>query len=194
MSKVIYLTTPEFRVSFPTVFKPRAFKGKGEEKFSINMLFPKSTDLTELKEACKAWAKETWGDDLKGIKWPFKDGDVKGKKERFKMYQGMIWCVATSKHKPQVIQPDAKTYIYDDPAAFYPGCWARCEVHPFYYENEGRGISLGLGNIQKTKDDDKFAGRPDAKDQFDPVETGSDDPANYDDDMIDSSPSETIEL
>lgn len=194
--KQTYVITPEFRVSFPVVFEPKSYRGKGQEKFSINMLFPKSTDITELKNMCKSWALSKWGEDgIKGVKWPFKDGDVKGKQDGYEMYKDTVWCVATSVHKPQIVQPDAETYI-TEAAVFYPGCYARCEVHAFDYENEGRGISIGLGNLQKTKDGEKFAGRPSAKDQFDAVETGADDPANFDDedDMVDSAPPETIEL
>jgi len=95
------------------------------------------------------------------------------------MYQGTIWCVATTKQKPQIVQPDARTYIQDDEAAFYAGCWAKAILNPFAYEGDGKGVTFGLGNLQKVRDDDPFSGRPPAADQFEPVETGADDPANY---------------
>lgn len=197
MSDSIYILTPEFRVSFPNVFTPRQFKGKGDAKYSLNAMFPKDTDLSELKQACKDAAKARWGDDLQGIKWPFKDGDVRAAKDpKFEMYKGMFWISTSTTIKPQIVAQDAKTYIRDDKGAFYPGVWARAELHTYTYEGEQRGVSLGLGNIQKVRDDTSFGGRPDAKDQFNPIESGADDASNYDggDDMIDSEVSEEIEL
>lgn len=194
-AKPVYIQTPEFRVSFPAVFKPRQFKGKGEAKYSIAMLFENGTDLEELKEACRKVARDKWGDDLDGIKWPFRNGNDKAAKKGMEAYKDTIHITASTKSRPQVIQPDAKTLIVDDEAAFYPGCYARAIVNAFTYENDGRGVSFGLGNIQKVRDGDKIGGRPAAEDQFDPVETGADDPANYaNDDMVDSGPTGAIEL
>lgn len=201
MPERIYIQSPEFRVSFPNVFKPRQYMGKGDAKFNCVLLFSKGTNLDELKDACRKVAREEWGANLKDIKWPFKDGDVhfaakeKAGKKGFEAYKGMIFCSASTTTRPQVIQPDAKTYIDGDETAFYAGCHARTILNPFTYENEGRGVSFGLGNIQKTRDDEKFGGRPPAEDQFDPVQTGADDPSNYpDDDMIDSGPAAVIDL
>ena len=45
------VTTPEFRVSFPVVFKPKKNDLSGEDEYSIVALFPKGADLTALKNA-----------------------------------------------------------------------------------------------------------------------------------------------
>ncbi|ORE90230.1 hypothetical protein ATO13_23381 [Stappia sp. 22II-S9-Z10] len=44
----------------------------------------------------------------------------------------------------------------------YAGRWCRTSVQPFFYEDErgGKGISLGLVNVQLLKHDDPLAGAP----------------------------------
>ena len=61
------LITPTFRVSFPAVFTPRkANEGdpNAVAKYSVQMIFPKTTDLTELKNAVRAAVVEKWGADF----------------------------------------------------------------------------------------------------------------------------------
>jgi len=52
--------TPKFRVSFPSVFTSKSFDG-GEAKYSVVMLFPKETDLKDLKRAVHNVATAKWG-------------------------------------------------------------------------------------------------------------------------------------
>ena len=54
------VTTPEFRLSFPAVFQPRAFQG-GEPKFSVSMIFAKDADLKALKAIAKKAVEAKWG-------------------------------------------------------------------------------------------------------------------------------------
>lgn len=90
------LITPEFRMSYPNLVTPRAFKGKsGEPVYNVEMLFP-AEQLEEFKlfdekaqefitvdvrQVASAVAKEEWaGIDVKaefqvGKNWPILTGD-----------------------------------------------------------------------------------------------------------------------
>lgn len=168
--EVQFMITPEFRVSYPNVFKPRAVNQGDTPYFSVAMLFPKSTDISELKKLCKKAVHDRWGAAVpQGLVSPFKDGDKKGDPN----YVGMISVNAKSEYRPGVVGLDSKTYI-NDASVFYPGCWAKAQVNAYTWDNMGRkGVSIGLNNLQKTKDDEALgASRMKAEDAFTPVEGG----------------------
>lgn len=175
------VVTPEFRVSFPAVFQPKAFEQQ-EPKYSTVMLFDKKTNLSGLKEAAKAAAVEKWGEDQK--KWPknmrkpFRDGD---EKEDSVGYPGTIFVSASSKHQPGLVGPTLKPILSEKD--FYAGCYARAELIAFAYDKAGnRGVGFALQNIQKLRDGEKFSGRKDPSTVFDAVEDDSDDEDSYGDD------------
>lgn len=163
------VTTPPFRVAFAAVFKARSFQGQ-EPKYSLDMLFPPGTDLTPMKKAAHAAAAKKWGNDPKD--WPkfknptFKDGNEK----TYDGYKDTTVVTASSKERPGVVDQNLNEII--EQSEFYSGCWARATVVAYAYDNMGnRGVSFGLNNLQKVKDDAKFSGRKNAKDEFDIIET-----------------------
>jgi hypothetical protein len=176
--------TPEFRVSFPHVFeKHSGFEGQ-EPKFSCVMLFPKNTDLKELKRAAFNAATEKWGVKEKWpkqLRMPFRDGD---EKSDLAGYEDHIFVSATSKQKPQVISnkkvDGAFPRIEKEDETFYAGCYARATLIAFAYDKMGnKGVSFSLQNIQKLRDGEQFSGRKNADDEFDEVDDGSESAENY---------------
>jgi hypothetical protein len=174
---------PAFRVSFPHVFKPSDPKPGFESKYSITMLFPKTTDLKELKRAAMNAVIEEYGPDRnswpKKFRWPFRDGDTD--RPDSKGYAGSIFVTATSKQRPQVVDGRNKNAaIIEEDGTFYAGCWAKASLIAFTYDKAGnKGVSFSLQNIQKVKDDEKFSGRRDAHEEFDSIDDGSDDASNF---------------
>lgn len=178
--------TPEFRVSFPNVFKAKAaFEGQ-EAKFSLVMLFDKAIDLgaptvkggKSLKEIVFNAAVEKWGPKSEwpeGLKFPFKDGDkVKDRAG----YKGCMYASATSKHQPGIVDNNVQPIL--DEKDFYAGCVARATVIAYAYDRVGnKGVGLSLQNLQKLRDDKPFSGRKKAEDEFEVVASSADDPLAY---------------
>lgn len=170
------LITPEFRVSYPHVFKPHAPKPKDEPKYSITMLFPKSQDMSALKLAIKHAKiaefgpdKESWPDDLES---PVTDGDLPKHAEK-EGYKGCWVIKATSNQamKPGVVDEHAKPII--DPAVFYPGCYAHAQVFARVWEYMGRqGVHFILDHVQKTRDGKSIGGKKSAAEVFKPLTSG----------------------
>jgi len=162
--------TPEFRVSFANVFKPRAFEGQ-EAKYSVCMLFDKKTDLSELKRLAAEAVNEKWPDSSKrpkGLRNPFRDGDTE--KGDLAGYEGKIFINASSKIKPGLVDQDVQPIISEDD--FYSGCYARATVTAYAYDTAGnRGVAFGLQNLQKLRDGEAFSGRAKPEDEFTPVST-----------------------
>jgi len=57
--------TPEFRMSFPKLFKAEKNDLNGKMEFSVTALFPKGADLSKLKAAAHAACVKKWGADPK---------------------------------------------------------------------------------------------------------------------------------
>lgn len=169
MAKTENIMTPEFRVSFPYVFRPqKAMEAGKDPKFSLVMLFPPGADLTALKNAALAAITEKWGADK--TKWPklrlpFRD---QGEKTQEGYVKGAVFITATSKQKPGLVDQGVQPII--DETQFYAGCYAKATLRAFTYENTGnKGVSFGLQNVQKTRDGESLSGRVNAEKEFAPI-------------------------
>lgn len=163
MSSSDMVKTPEFRVSFPQVFKAKAMDENSDAKFSLVMLFDKGTDLKKLKQIAGAAVKEKWGDKKpKTLRNPFRDASDKD----YEGYDdGMIYITASSKMRPGVI--NKKGSDLDSEEQFYGGCYAQATVVAYAYDVKGnKGVAFGLRNVLKTRDGDPFSGRTSANDDF----------------------------
>ncbi len=181
--------TPEFRLSFPALAKPKAFQDQ-EPKYSLVMLFDNDPEvLKPLKRAAFNAAVEKWGDNKdkwpKRLRWPFRDGNEKPETQG---YEGKVFVSASSKASAQPGMVDQKLQaILDVEKTLYSGCRARAEVIAYAYDIAGnRGVSFSLQNVQKLRDDTPFSGRKRAEDVFDSVEDGSDDEDSYGDEDADT--------
>jgi len=178
--------TPEFRLSFPELFSPRAFRNQ-EPKYSVAMLFAKDADLAPLKKAVQAAVKAKWGDHKPTFRTPlFRDA---GEKKYDGYEPGMTLVKATSKFKPTLL--DRNREEITDPTKLYAGCYARAFVSVFAgdYREEGQGpvlnsyVKLTLHGVQFIRDGEPFGNRlriddiPDdlEPDEEDGNESGEDD-------------------
>lgn len=173
------VNTPLFRVAFPNVFRPRRNDLNGKDEYSLVALFPADADLTALKKAAGNAAIKKWGADKSqwptNLKSPFRDqGEKKKKNDAGQMVlpdgyaEGSKFMTLRSNDRPGVVDQQVQEII--DTADFYGGCWAVASINAFAYDTKGnRGISFGLGNIQKQKDGDPFGNRTKPQDDFAPV-------------------------
>lgn len=184
------LMTPEFRVSYPYVFRPQqpmaGSDPNAKPKFSVTMLFPKGADLSVFKKAAEAAVMEKWGAQindqtlidpknpalgtrgkqfLSKLRSPFRD---QGEKESEGYVPGAVFMTATSKQKPGLVDGSNNDIINE--TDFYAGCYARATLRVFTYDAKGnKGVAFGLQNIQKLRDGESLSGRMKAQDEFEPV-------------------------
>ena len=177
------ITTPEFRISYPAVFKPKMNTLSKCEEYSVEALFSKDADLKKLYAAAESAAIKEFGPDKS--KWPrFKNNpfkkqddkiaDLKAKEKNTDgLTPGAIYmsfrCKA-AKHRPKVV--DQKMQEIIEESKFYAGGYARASVNAFAYNQGGNaGISFSLNALQFTKDGEPFSGRPTVEDAFEPIAT-----------------------
>lgn len=188
------IITPEFRVSYPHVFKPQRVKDGDKAKFSITMLFRKDTDLMgqtpkgeerSLKEVIKNakiaefGAKENWP---KGLQSPVINGDDPkfAEKDGYKGHW-VIKAVTSEEQKPSVIDGDMN--LITDPAVLYPGCYARAYIFSYVWTFMGKqGVGFILDHVQKLRDGKSFGGKKPVEQVFSPLAALEDDAAQEDDD------------
>lgn len=170
------LLTPKATLSFPHIDEPvPPMNGKGEPKYSVALVFAPGTDLSALQAAVLEAATDKWGAKavsmLKSgaLRDPFRrDAVEKGYEE------GSIFFNARSTERPGAVflWPDSKTQkamiIPDDlrKKELYAGAQVRASVTAFAYDNEGKGVSFGLNNLQKIGEGPRRDGRKKAEEEF----------------------------
>ncbi len=177
------IVTPNFRISYPHLFKPQLNKLSNQMEFSVTALFQKDADLSKLKAAAAEAITAKWGPDKakwpKNLRTPFRDqGErIQAAKDAEKTppsgYEaGSIYLNLKSKQRPGIV--DAQMNEIIDETQLYAGCWARASVSCYAYDQAGnRGVSFGLQHIQKVKDGETLSGRPKVEDAFEPVKVDS---------------------
>jgi len=170
------LITPEFRAAFISVFKATSMKNAdgsvNKPKFSIRAAFPPTAKLDALKKEAEMAAREKWGDKIpKTLRSPFRTNE---ELENPIVGIGDDWIImsfsANEDRRPGIV--DSKLQDIIDDADVYSGAWYRAQVRAFAYESAGnKGVSFGLQNVQKLRDDDPLGnGRIPASKAFEPVD------------------------
>ena len=178
---LLVITQPA-TLSFPhlaTAQQPKSPKPGQKPKYSGAFVFDAGANLAELMTAAMAAGEKKWpgkfADMLKvgAVKWPFhKDGEFKGYgagtvyfNARNEDRPGCVYSHATGgtgpdKDKPAVIPVEK---IKEE---LYPGCKVRAQVRVFAYDNESKGVSFSLNNIQKIGEGARLDNRQAAEDAF----------------------------
>ena len=165
--------TPEFRVSFPSVFQSRKNDLNGKDEFSLVALFKKGQDLSALKKAAADAVEKKWGKKVpSSLRTPFRDQGERAKTDddgnEFlpEGYdRGAIFISLKSTQRPGLVGPNLEEII--DSTEFYAGCYARAKIRAYAYDIKGnKGVAFGLVNIQKTRNGEPLTGRTKAQDDF----------------------------
>jgi hypothetical protein len=167
------IVTPVFRVSFPKVFEAESFNG-GAAKFSVAAVW----DVSKFNDAeKKQWAsmialcdevslerfKKKMADLPANFKQAIRDGAEKADLAGYGA--GKKFSNLSSKMRPGLIDKSGQPII--SPDDFYPGCFARATITAYSYDQGGgKGVAMGLQNIQKIGDGERLDSRTDANEDF----------------------------
>ncbi len=164
------IITPEFRAAYCGIFRATAPRENpdGKKKYTIRAVFMPDTDLSEMKKAAANVAIEKWGKNVpKNVRAPFRlneelDNPIPGVPDD----AIVMTFSANEDRRPGIVDKNLNDII--DDSECYSGAWFRAQVRPFTYDQAGnKGISFGLENVQKTKDDEPLgSGRMPANKAF----------------------------
>lgn len=180
--EIVKFTTPVFRVSFPHLFEAHSMSDdpKAKAKFGLSAIWTpakftekEKVNWRKIREAMNAESirafKKAWKDlEADTYKKGLRNGSSKEGLEGYG--EGTMFANLTTKNRPGVIAVDGETKIgpeHGNAEEIYPGCYARATVTVYSFSNKGKGIALGLRNVQKIKDGPRIDNRTDAEDDFD---------------------------
>lgn len=178
--------TPVFRANFipkgPTLFEAADYKGNGKFKYGVQAIWTPEEFTDKDKVRWKTLQKALNDLSLDKFKKPMaklppsayyvalRDGVEKEDMEGFG--EGTVFANITSNQRPDVINlkeqhlgPD-----YNNADEIYSGCYCRATVTIYAWNNEGKGIGLGLCNVLKVKDGEPLFARSNATDDFDDID------------------------
>lgn len=166
------------RLSFAHVWEPRGMDDSDpKKKYSCAILIPKAKKelIAQIEtgiKAAKDEGKGKWGGKIPpSLEVSFKDGDVE--KPDLDEYAGMMFINAKSSNKPSIVDRQRRPIL--DQEEVYSGCWAYVSINFYSYNTNGnKGVAAGLNNIMKWKDDEAFAGRASAEEDFAGIEVSDD--------------------
>lgn len=171
------VTTGVVRLSYVNLFVPKAPKGSTEARYSCTILIPKSDTTTKqridaaIQAALAEGIGKVWGGTQPPkLNMPINDGD--GVRPSDGMPYGPEckghWVLnASSKLPPQVVDQNVQPII--NPTDVYSGMYGIVSMSFFAYNNNSKGISCGLGNVQKYADGEPLGGRSTAAEDFTPI-------------------------
>ena len=179
-AKSTRMFTPKGIASYVNLHTPRQRtdrKGNptGDPKYGLALFFEEGTDLKEMKAAALAKATEAFGANAKSliqkgkINWPFADtADMDDPSPPFDQ-PGVVVNFKT-KDKPGIVDENADPIM--EKSDVYSGMEARVSCRCFTYDNESKGVSFALVNVQKLGDGERLSGNPNAEDDFAEAPTG----------------------
>lgn len=168
--------TPRCLLSYPHLREPSA-DPQGKMKYSVALLFPEGSDLSQIKAAIIEAAQGRFGnkavDMLKSgaLRNPIRtDVEAKG----YDAFGVIAFMNVRSNNAPGIVGPyagkDGKPAPWDD--EIYPGIAARVSMNAFAYATSGnKGVSFGLNNVQILDNSTpRIDNRLSATDEFDVTE------------------------
>lgn len=151
---------------------PKSINGS-EPKFRVCVIIPKTNQevISLVNKAIEETKEEyihLWGGKIPdNFKSPIHDGDME--KADNEAYRNCIFFYASSTYPPEII--NGKKEKITNHEEVYSGVHANISINFYGYSfNNNNGIAVGLGNIQKTYDDENLSRRNRAVDEFEVIE------------------------
>lgn len=163
--------TNEVRLSYANLFKKKSINGS-EEKYSVSLIIPKSDTETVglINQAIDQAITDGIGKfggkrpNKGALKLPLRDGDMEKDDEA---YADSYFLNCNSQDAPQIV--DLNRRRITDETEVYSGCYANVSINFYAFNvNGNKGVAVGLGNVQKTRDGEPLGGgRVSADSDFD---------------------------
>ncbi|MNB88934.1 hypothetical protein D3C75_359550 [compost metagenome] len=166
------VTTGEVRLSYVTLFSPRANQAGQEPKYSVTLLIPKH-DIATMQRIQAAFAAAVQEGISKGYWQPgaqpktvLYDGDgLRPQGEPFGPECRGHWVIrASSKQKPGVFDENLNPIL--DQTKVYSGVYGRVNFRIYAYSNQSKGIGAQLEMVQVTRPGEPLGGRITVEEAF----------------------------
>lgn len=158
------VVTQKGRLNWPSLLEKNTGGKYPSDKFETTIMIPKAADVSNLKAAAMAVAKEAFGDKVKSLAdlaySPIRDGDEQGGS-----YKGCWTIRAKSTFKPQIF--DKAGHPLADDSEIYSGQYARLSLVPLSYKTGGKpGVTFALRNVMILGGGERIGGGGNGADDF----------------------------
>jgi len=153
------ITIENCRLSYPHIFKPKAYEQGGSEKYSASGLLElDDPQIAKIKGILSQFARDNFEQkDLRKVEFCFneidlenEDGEVIGEVQRFN---------ASDFQRPHVLHRNLKPLNESD-GVIYPGCRVNLSVSLWAQNNKyGKRVNANLLGVQFVADDEALGGR-----------------------------------
>lgn len=191
------ITLKNVRLSFPSLFKARAFSSSGnsqgnqqEPKFSATFLLDvkkNAADIKAIKDGIAAALAEVYGNKVpKGFKPCLRSGTEKPETDGYG--EGIMFVSASNARRPSVVDRDL-TPLTEQDGKPYAGCYVNAVIRLWVQDNAwGKRVNASLSAVQFVKDGEVFGEKPiDPNEVFENLgddEGGSSEEENLDEDSL----------
>jgi hypothetical protein len=149
------------RLSFPVLFEPKQFKGKGDYKFSATFLLPPThPDYKKILDAIEVEGNAKWKDKWPTIKKTLETKDCialrDGDNTDYTGYPGNFYLRSSNDVRPSVIDRGRNPVSAQD-GVLYSGCYVNASIGIYAQDSHGRrGINCELRGVQFVADGEAF--------------------------------------
>lgn len=161
------VVTGKVRLSYASIWQPKAALGSEVEKYSVSLIIPKSDKETvKAIQAAIELAKEQGKTKLAGangklpanLKSVFRDGDEERPDDE--AYANSYFLNCSSKNKPQIVKKiNGAIHAITDETEVYSGCYARVSLKFYAYNSNGsKGTAAELEAIMFVADGEPLGG------------------------------------
>lgn len=161
---------PNVRLSFPRLFKPKAFREGQEPRFEATFLLDPSDKahaalIAEIESTADAILKEHFNGKVpNSVKLCFGDGNEKD----YDGYADMFFISTSNRTRPTVVDRQRNPLVEEDGKP-YAGCYVNGSITLWVMDNEfGKRVNANLRAVQFVRDGEAFGVKPvDAEEEFD---------------------------
>jgi hypothetical protein len=166
------------RLSFPHLFKAKAFSKEQEAKFQATFLLdPSDKDhaaaIKQIKKAAKAVLIEKFGEMPEKGDYKLCFGMAKDhpKKKKYEGYEGMFYIATSNTIAPNCIDRRKQEVVESD-GVLYAGAYVHTNITlwPQDHPQGGKGVNANLRIVQFFRDGDAFGTAKASADEMDEVE------------------------
>lgn len=152
------------RLSFPHLFRAKAFNEDQEPTFSASFILDKEADAEQIlavRQLMTKIARDKWGANIpKGIKLCLRDGNEEGKQDVDGYGPGVMFISASSRKKIPVVDRK-RVPLEEDSGKPYAGCYVVASVRLWAQDNKwGKRINAQLMAVQFSLEGEAFGEAP----------------------------------
>jgi Protein of unknown function (DUF2815) len=176
MNEQEILTSPEVRGFYVHIAKPVIVnKETGKTQYQITIALPKrdkvamrfKENLEKLMQEASSRVHGGTGVPKQRLKhYPIIDGDNQTSEKENEAFHDHWIVRCKGNFRPSIVDKKSNELLTDD--EIYSGAWYKVRVSPYAWfdPNKGKGVSVGIISMLKTKDDTRFGGGENAKQAF----------------------------